>query len=271
MSEFLNSLYELPSKKSNTSQSKGNERQAGADQCPNCTVLETVNHEIGDEISFLRSENEKSKTKILKCEKSLEQRQTYTTKRVNQMLKRKNSSINKKSALIRKLKRKIHSLEKKESHVCKSKRVYSKKLRTHDQIIKKLQNTVRQKNACIDDLQIKADSLQTDPSQINTKKDGKTYSDELRETIYDLSTYQISVSNISRVIKSVISHLTDLDIVDLPDQTTCSRIVREMAEISRMHIGEVLQSEKDTTLMYDGISKKKCHYGEVQISTSEQI
>ena len=57
----------------------------------------------------------------------------------------------------------------------------------------------------------------------------------------------------------------------LPDPTTCSRIAREMKELSKYQRNEELSCAKSTTVKYDGTSKKKTHYVEVQVATTKKI
>lgn len=105
--------------------------------------------------------------------------------------------------------------------------------------------------------------------EIATKVDGKTYSSSVRRTVYDLICAQVSVENIPHVIVSVLSNLTKKTVGPLPDPTTCSRIAREMKELSKFQISEVLEGAEHTTVKYDGTSKQKTHYVEVQVATTK--
>ena len=104
-------------------------------------------------------------------------------------------------------------------------------------------------------------------SPIQTKRDGKTFSEDLRLTIYELEECQVSAKNIPIVITAVLKHLAKRTIESLPDKTTINRIVKEMKQLSKHQIRETLKNEEHTTLKYDGTEKLTKHYAEMQIST----
>ncbi len=102
---------------------------------------------------------------------------------------------------------------------------------------------------------------------MKTKVDGKTYSSDVRSTIYGLACAQVSVERMADVVTLVLGKLAKKSVGPLPDPTTTGRIIREMKELSKFQISEALAKEEHTTLKYDGTSKKKMHYVEVQVET----
>ncbi|XP_071959561.1 uncharacterized protein [Antedon mediterranea] len=72
-----------------------------------------------------------------------------------------------------------------------------------------------------------------------------------------------------RSLQYAVEELGCMKIGILPDAVTCLRMLREMREISRIQVSEVLESAKDTTLKYDGTNKKGTHYLEVQIADQD--
>ena len=103
---------------------------------------------------------------------------------------------------------------------------------------------------------------------IPTMRDGKTINSAVRQCVYFCTTRQVSIRNISPVIRYCVEKLGGQKLGKLPDASTCERMVPEMRELSKLHIGEELASSTDTTLKYDGTSKKRRHFSEVQIANS---
>ena len=99
----------------------------------------------------------------------------------------------------------------------------------------------------------------------DTMIDGRTYSDNLRETIYLCISKNVALSNLSDVIIGVLQKMVGVTLTDFPDVTTCRRISREMGVISRLEIAEELVGEKSTTIKYDGTTKAKQHWIEAQV------
>ena len=87
--------------------------------------------------------------------------------------------------------------------------------------------------------------------------------------ITDSSSHQVSVENTSPLIKYIVEKM-DQKVGKLPNASTCSRMVPEMRELSRMQLGHELLTAADTTVKYDGTSKKRRHFGEVQIKTKSK-
>lgn len=99
-------------------------------------------------------------------------------------------------------------------------------------------------------------------------RDGKTFNSSVRECVYFCTSRQVSVNNISPVIRYCVEKMSGKKLGKLPDPSTCERMVPEMREISKFQLGEELSSATGTTLKYDGTSKKRRHFSEVQIATA---
>ena len=92
---------------------------------------------------------------------------------------------------------------------------------------------------------------------IITKQDGKTYTSAVRRVVYVL------IGQPRGRHGAILPQ-------EWPDPTTCSRIAREIYELSIYQINEELSCAKNTTVKYDGTSKKKTHYVEVQVATTKK-
>ena len=71
------------------------------------------------------------------------------------------------------------------------------------------------------------------------------------------------------MIKSVVKVMTGKEIVGFPDTSTCRVIVREMKILSQMMAINRLQGSSHNTQKYDGTTKSKGHWVEVQLATIE--
>ena len=278
--EFLSSQYVLESK---------TKRPLDDDMCPlvkrskDDNTLETVNKKVCEEMQEIKIENEMMKGKMHKYEQQLARKQKFSEKRVNQMIQRKTSTIKRKDVEISQLKRKCKDLEMKSKLTlkpvvkasCRNCKINRKEVEDQKNVIDFLKERVQNYRSTIDELENKltqfSDKINEMKSKlIDTKTDGKTFNSDLRMTVYELSTAEVSVENMSTVIKSVLHRLAKKDVHSLPDTKTYTRIVREMGALSRMHVQEVLSNEENTTLKYDGTSKKKTHYLEVQVESQKQ-
>ena len=84
----------------------------------------------------------------------------------------------------------------------------------------------------------------------------------------ELMSFNVGMRQIEPVIRSVLKHLTTLDVDQLPKLTTLMRMVSEMKTLSYQQLAEELTSSTKLTLHSDGTTKFGQHYGGFQISTS---
>ena len=108
-----------------------------------------------------------------------------------------------------------------------------------------------------------------DSNLIETKKDGKTYSDDLRMAIYKCIDNNVAVDKVENVVRSVVKHITNKELSAFPDTHTCRNMVREMNMLSKIQVAVALQNAENTTLKYDGTTKAKQHWVEAQIATDQ--
>ena len=120
---------------------------------------------------------------------------------------------------------------------------------------------------------IKRDELseclrQLESQTIITKSHSQLYKDNVRECCMELMSFNVGMRQVEPVIRSVLKHLTTLDVDQLPKLTTLMRMVSEMKTLSYQQLTEELTSSTKLTLHSDGTTKFGQHYGGFQISTS---
>lgn len=104
---------------------------------------------------------------------------------------------------------------------------------------------------------------------IKTRLDGKTYSDDMRETIFTCLESNVAIDKLQKVIRTAVTTLAKRELDDFPDSHTCRVMAREMSAVSRAHVAAALESTEHTTVKFDGTTKKKVHYVASQISTND--
>ena len=275
-------------------------------ECSQCITLKKENEDLINDITKIREDskqanrrvsqiaklNKKLNCKMQQLQKDLTGAQQnlktfngYKPYRVRQMLKRKLQSItnvkknhDEKSEEIEKLEDKIREVKSELKKVKKQKnnmQSYHRnrkpdQIEIDDGVGTEMVDNLRNELAALEyqngKLQDQNESITN--TLINTKKDNKTYSSDVRKTIYSLSNAQVAVNRLEDVIRTVCKNMANREIGPLPDSGTCAKIIREMGALARLQCAEILKDEQHTTLMYDGTTKKKFHYGEVQFACS---
>ena len=218
----------------------------------------------------------KLKKDLDKSTKQLKQMKTYQPFRVREKIKRKDIKISK---LKEQLDHVNEDIIRKVQHQKRNLVNYHKKRESsinipnnNNQDEKLIASLHEENKLLIHEMEhLKEEIVKLTENKINTKKDGKTYSSDVRRCVYMLAEAQVSLSNIPNVIRAVCEILSKREIQDLPDATTCARIVREMGQLSKYQCGEALCEKTDLTLLYDGTTKRQHHYGEFQVATEEAI
>jgi hypothetical protein len=104
-----------------------------------------------------------------------------------------------------------------------------------------------------------------------TRKDGKSYTPEIREASYHILDLGMAKENVSEAVRRVYECLTGQELVgSLPTARTLNRFGNEMKLVSYQQLNEVLQDEENTTLRFDGSTKAGRHEVEVEIATSDK-
>ena len=118
------------------------------------------------------------------------------------------------------------------------------------------------------ELQLEDQEVPDISNTIETKRDGKTFTPQIREACYHLQNLGVSQKNVSVAIKLVTKAITGKELIgSLPSHTTQNLISKEMASLSRQQIKECVTQADSLTLKYDGTTKKVGHLAEVEIST----
>ena len=113
-------------------------------------------------------------------------------------------------------------------------------------------------------------SMQSDDHAVPTMLDGKTFAPSIREASYKLQSLGVAESSVSEAIQSVVHIVTQKDIGRLPSASTQHKLGPEMLALSRQQVKEGLSEIPNTTLKYDGTTKKGIHLTELEVSTGER-
>ena len=93
------------------------------------------------------------------------------------------------------------------------------------------------------------------------------YQDGIRLCCMELLSLNVGVLNIEPVIHSVLKHIADFGVKELPQKATLTRMLAEMKGITYNQLTEELGKEENLTIHSDGTSKFGEHYHSFQIST----
>ena len=107
--------------------------------------------------------------------------------------------------------------------------------------------------------------------QTRTSEKGKPFNAAVRQTYYEFLGSGVNVEKIEPLIRSTISNLTGREIDSLPSSSTAADMITELGSISRLHLADVLSTEKNLTIHRDGTSKLGKHYSGVQIATKTDV
>ena len=107
--------------------------------------------------------------------------------------------------------------------------------------------------------------------EIVTFQDGK-YTNEVRETIFELAGMGISMNKVNDVIKTVLQNMTSKNVGRLPSKSLKSRLVTEANCLAKIHLCEQMtkcadpSSNTGNCLHGDGTTKFHRHYQNFQIT-----
>ena len=208
---------------------------------------------------------------------------------MNQLLKRKNERISKLLKEIRVIKEEVSKLRKdaKKGAVSKEtlKKVMHQKssnasywrnkksttiLKLKDKI-KKLQELCRESEQRTIELEASQMEQQDASSPIiETRKDKKTYDDNIRKCIYYCLQSQVPTDQVSNVITYIVKEMTGMELSFTPSKSCVSRIAREMGIIADMQGADTLLTSNNSTLSWYGTSLKGLHLNEVHVTTEDQ-
>ena len=140
----------------------------------------------------------------------------------------------------------------------------TKKLKASHSLVQQLKSEIQHLE---NELLTVLDEAQTDT--IETKP-GRSYTPAVRQASYFLQTKGVAQANVSETLSVITEVMTGKKLPGLPSQSTQNKFVREMKSLSRQHVKEHLDSAVNTTLKYDGTTKKHGHLVEVEVATPEQ-
>ena len=105
--------------------------------------------------------------------------------------------------------------------------------------------------------------------EIPTMIDARTLDPAVREASYRLQGLGVAESKVSAAIDTVLTVVANKQVGRLPSTSTQHRLGHEMLALSRQQVRAELAGHKNTTLKYDGTSKKGAHLSEVEIATAD--
>ena len=250
----------------------------------NCR-LQARNCELEQEVATLKEQVSKLKTQNQELSSKL---QRLAPKHVNQLLKRKDASIK-----LWKSKRSSPPVNTKEKgNVTEVRRLKAAKKRQHQRHLKvrrkwHLQDSLNQVNIHSLDkqhsmLKEKEEEIlfleneltgAMDPgsaTQVSTLVDGKAYSHNIKEASYHLQNAGVAQQNISKVMKNVAEAVTGVELVGpLPSYSTQNLATKEMKAVSLQHAKEVIKDSSNTTIFYDGTTKRVGHLVDTFVATDK--
>lgn len=254
-------------------------------------TLQRQNEELKTEVVKLRSENLQYRKRIT----------SWNPKRLNQAIKRKQESVQlwrKKCISQQKLLNNFNKVQKQYSDakvvlrkvkLARSKQQIRKQAKKHlsANVEQKISNNVtvyqkqlveKKKQLCAQNQVIAYLENEIDVTKgenkenmyIETKKDGKTFTANIREASYHLQNLGVGQGKVSEAIKKVVKAVTNKDVGPLPSYTSQNYFTKEMKALSRQQVKQCLSGKENTTLKYDGTTKKLGHLVEVEVADGDQ-
>ena len=104
---------------------------------------------------------------------------------------------------------------------------------------------------------------------IKTKENGH-YNDTVRATYQDLVMKGVGINNIEKVVRTVLSNFTNMNLERLPKATFARLMYTESRRLSQLQVAESLLKDYDSscrTLHTNGTSKFDKHYGTYDVVT----
>ena len=107
---------------------------------------------------------------------------------------------------------------------------------------------------------------------INIKENGR-YNDPLRATYQDLVMIGVSIINTDKVVRTILTNFTNMNIECLPKTTLARLMYTESRRLSQLQVAEGLLEDYGRscrTLHTDGSSKFGKHYGTYDVVTYQR-
>eukprot|EP00112_Aurelia_sp_Birch-Aquarium-sp1_P019970 Seg5042.2 transcript_id=Seg5042.2/GoldUCD/mRNA.D3Y31 product="hypothetical protein" protein_id=Seg5042.2/GoldUCD/D3Y31 len=144
--------------------------------------------------------------------------------------------------------------------------------------ILKLKNTIKKLREMCQESEKRATELEASQMEqrdanspiIETRKDRKTYDDNIRKCIYYCLQSQVPTDQVSNVIAYIVKEMTGMELSLTPSKSCASRIAREMGIIADMQGADTILTSKNSTLSWDGTSLKGVHLNEVHVTTEDK-
>ena len=106
---------------------------------------------------------------------------------------------------------------------------------------------------------------------IKTKENGN-HNNTVKATYQDLAMMGVGINNIEKVVRTVLTNFTNMDIECLPKATFVRLMYTESRRLSQLQVAESLLKDYDSscrTLHTDGTSKFGKHYGTYDVVTEQ--
>ena len=102
-----------------------------------------------------------------------------------------------------------------------------------------------------------------------TKKDGKTYSTDMRMMIYDAIVNQVPTQNIPSLIEKY-AQRTGEKLSAVPHRTTVEQMARELDATADLKAAEIAMKTSDLTIGFDATTQEGVHINSVHFTTKEE-
>lgn len=103
-------------------------------------------------------------------------------------------------------------------------------------------------------------------SQIETKKDLKTYSNSTRMMVYDSLTNQVPTQNIPNLMESHCKR-TGHKLSTVPHRSTVEQMARELNVIADLKVAEMALKTKNLTLGFDATTQEGVHINSIHLTS----
>ena len=121
------------------------------------------------------------------------------------------------------------------------------------------------------ELREKVQGILSDASDKICTFEGGRYTDDVRTCCYELLSLNVGVSNVKRVIKSVLRNIAHKEADRLPEKTALCDMLIECLTCAQAQLGEELSQQDGAhyTLQSDGTTKHGQHFATFDVATSD--
>ena len=108
-----------------------------------------------------------------------------------------------------------------------------------------------------------------DSEIVQTKKNGKSYTDDLRNAIFMCFENGVPITKLEKVIRGVAKYLTNKDLSNFPDCHTCRNIIKPMQTLSKIEAASSTKVQSASSKTQAASSKPLATSSKTQVSSSK--